>query len=265
MSVYRCVGYDVSGGFGTATLRRPEKLNAFNDEMLRELREVLEDVARRDDVRVLILTGEGRAFCVGADLNWFDVEAVGSEPTPRFRAAAAGTHGVFDQMETLEKPVIAAINGLCVGGGLEMALSCDIRLAAADARFGLPELNAGIIPGSGGCSRIVRLIGPARTKELVFTGDLIPASEAHVMGLVNRVVPAADLLAAARGLAEKFLAKAPQALGIAKLLINHAASVDDATARTLDRLGQSILLPTADAAEGARAFRAKRPPTFTGR
>ena len=265
MAPYECVGYDVSGGIAEATLRRPERLNAFNDAMLRELGEILADVAGRDEVRVLILTGEGRAFCVGADLNWFNVEALGREPTPKFRAAAAGTHGVFDQMEALEKPVIAAINGLCVGGGLEMALSCDLRLAADDARLGLPELNAGIIPGSGGCSRLVRLIGAARTKELVFTGDLIPAAEAHVMGLVNRVVPAADLLADARRLAEKFLAKAPQALGIAKLLINHAGSVDDAMARTLDRLGQSILLPTADAAEGSRAFRAKRPPAFTGR
>jgi enoyl-CoA hydratase/carnithine racemase len=259
------VGYEVTGGIGTATLRRPEKLNAFHDGMLRELGDVLADVAGREEVRALILTGAGRAFCVGADLAWFNVEALGREPTPRFRAMAAATHEIFDRMEALEKPVIAALNGLCVGGGLEMALSCDIRLAADDARFGLPEVNAGIIPGSGGCSRLVRLIGAPRAKELVFTGDMISADEARAVGLVNRVVPAADLQAEARRFAEKLLSKAPQALAVAKLLINQAGHVDAATARVLDRLGQSLLLPTADAAEGARAFRAKRPPTFTGR
>jgi enoyl-CoA hydratase len=233
--------------------------------MLRDLGTILADAAGRDEIRVLILTGEGRAFCVGADFGWFDVQALGREPTARFRAMAAATHGVFDQIEALEKPVIAAINGLCVGGGLELALSCDLRIAAEDARFGLPELHAGIVPGSGGCSRLVALVGKAAAKELVFTGDLIGANDARALGLVNRVVPAADLLAEAHRLAEKLLAKAPQALGIAKLLINTAGNVDDATARTLERLGQSVLLPTADAAEGACAFRAKRPPTFTGR
>ncbi len=265
MSRYEFVGYEVTGGIATATLRRPEKLNAFHEGMLHELRDILGDAAGRDEIRVLILTGAGRAFCVGADFGWFDVETLGREPTPRFRAMAAETHATFDQMEALEKPVIAAINGLCVGGGLELALSCDIRIAAADARFALPEARAGIIPGSGGCSRLVRLIGAARAKELVFSGDMISVEDAQAMGLVNRTVPAADLLAEARRFAEKLLTVAPQALGVAKLLINQADHVDAATARVLDRLGQSLLLPTADAAEGARAFRAKRPPHFTGR
>jgi enoyl-CoA hydratase/carnithine racemase len=265
MSPYEFVGFQAAGGVATATLRRPEKLNAFHGGMLGELRRLLEEAARRDEIRVLILTGAGRAFCVGADLGWFDVEALGREPTARFRAMAAVTHGVFDQIEALEKPVIAAINGLCVGGGLEMALACDIRIAAEDARFSLPEVNAGIIPGSGGCSRLVRLVGAARAKELVFTGEPVSAAEAQAMGLVNRTVPAADLTAEARRFAEGLLAKAPQALGIAKLLINGAAHAAGGADRTLERLGQSILLPTADAAEGARAFRARRPPTFTGR
>ncbi len=265
MSTYEFVEYEAAGGIATATLRRPEKLNAFHDGMLRELGEIVAEVRARDDIRVLMLTGAGRAFCAGADFGWFDVEALGREPTARFRALAAASHGLFDQIEALEKPVIAAINGLCVGGGLELALSCDIRIAAEDARFGLPELNAGIIPGSGGCSRLVRLVGAARAKELVFTGDLIGAAEARAMGLVNRMVPPAQLLEEARRFAQKLLAKAPQALGMAKLLINNAENVDGATARLLDRLGQSILLLTADAAEGARAFRAKRPPHFTGR
>ena len=265
MPGYEFVAYEASGGIATATLRRPEKLNAFHEGMLRELRALLGEVVGRDDLRVLILTGAGRAFCAGADFAWFDVEGLGREPTARFRAMAAATHGLFDQIEALEKPVIAAINGLCVGGGLELALACDLRVAAEDAALGLPEVNAGIIPGSGGCSRLVRLIGSARAKELIFTGDLIAAAEAQGMGLVNRVVPAADLVPAARRLGEKLLAKAPQALGMAKLLINNAENVDSATGRVLDRLGQSVLLPTADAAEGARAFRAKRPPAFTGR
>ncbi|HEY7676626.1 MAG TPA: enoyl-CoA hydratase/isomerase family protein [Candidatus Methylomirabilis sp.] len=265
MPPYEFVAFEASGGIATATLRRPEKLNAFHEGMLRELRHVLEEAAARHEIRILILTGAGRAFCAGADFGWFDVETLGREPTARFRAMAAATHAVLDGIEALEKPVIAAINGLCVGGGLEMALACDIRIAAEDARLSLPEVNAGIIPGSGGCSRLVRLLGAARAKELVFTGEPVSAAEARAMGLVNRTVPAADLMAESRRFAEGLLGKAPQALGIAKLLINSAAQAAGGADRMLERLGQSILLPTADAAEGARAFRARRPPTFTGR
>ena len=167
--------------------------------------------------------------------------------------------------EDLEKPVLAAINGLCVGGGLELALSCDLRIASEEARFGFPEVNAGIIPASGGCSRLARLVGVGQAKEMVLTGELIPAAEAKQAGLINAVVPAAELMTKTMDYAEKILLRGPLAVGMAKQIINTALSVDAATGRALERLGQSILLQTADAAEGFRAFREKRRPKFTGK
>jgi enoyl-CoA hydratase len=152
-----------------------------------------------------------------------------------------------------------------VGGGLELALACDLRLAARSARFGLPENNLGLIPGIGGCSRLVKLVGFGRAKELVLTGEIISAEEAYRSGLVGRVVEDDALTAEALGLAERLRAKAPQALGIAKRVLQNSVSADLQTARTLESFGQSILIKTADHREGVNAFRAKRRPRFEGR
>jgi len=161
--------------------------------------------------------------------------------------------------------VIAAINVTCVGGGLELALTCDLRLAARSARFGLPENNLGLIPGIGGCSRLVKLVGFGRAKELVLTGEIISAEEACRYGLVSRVVEDEALMAEARGLAERLRAKAPQALGIAKRVLQNCVSADLQTSRTLESFGQSILIKTTDHREGVNAFREKRRPRFEGR
>ena len=255
------IGLEISDQIATVTFRNPNKLNAWDGQMLTELKAVVEDLAGREEVRVVIFTGEGRAFSVGADMNWFTPDPL----THRFRLQARSAHDFFDSLEALEKPILAAINGLCVGGGLELALSCDLRVAAEEARFGFPEVNAGIIPGSGGCSRLAHLVGVGAAKELILTGELIPASEAKQIGLVNAVVPADQLTAKARQYAEKILQRGPLAVGMAKQIINTALSVDAATGRTLERLAQSILLKTEDAEEGFRAFREKRPPKFSGK
>ena len=229
--------------------------------MLQELQDAIRDIAPRDEVRVVVFTGEGRAFSVGADLNWFTPDS----RTDQFRIQARFAHDFFDALEELEKPVLAAINGLCVGGGLELALSCDLRVAAEEAQLGFPELRAGIIPGSGGCSRLAHLVGVGRAKEMILTGELLPAGEAKAMGLVNAVVPGDQLMSKVREYADKLLQRGPLAVGMAKQIINTALSVDAGTGRVLERLGQSIVLGTEDAREGFKAFREKRPPRFSGK
>ncbi|MBI1892508.1 MAG: enoyl-CoA hydratase/isomerase family protein [Candidatus Rokubacteria bacterium] len=259
---FETIRYEVNDGIATVTMNRPEKLNAFNGAMVDELFQVVEEVYERDEIRVLILTGAGRAFSSGADYEWFNFEEWG--PVIRTRARRL-THRLFDDLEYLEKPVIAAINGTCAGGGLELALSCDLRIAAGSARLGFPEVNAGIIPGSGGCSRLFHVVGIGRAKELILMGELISAERAETFGLVNLVVPPDALMPKAREMAETLIRKGPLAIGLAKHVINAALGVDPATGRVLERLGSSLLIGSDDAREGAQAFREKRPPRFQGR
>lgn len=255
------IALGVTGGVATITLRNPSKLNAWDGQMLDELKAAVSEIAGREDARVLVFTGEGRAFSVGADMNWFTPDP----QTHHFRIQARSAHDFFDAIEDLEKPVLAAINGICVGGGLELALSCDLRVAAEGAQLGFPEVNAGIIPGSGGCSRLARLVGVGVAKELILTGEMISAAEAKAIGLINAVVPPDQLMTKTLEYAEKIMRRGPLAVGMAKQIINTSLNVDAATGRALERLAQSILLKTEDAAEGFRAFREKRPPKFSGR
>lgn len=247
-------------GLATLTLNRPEKRNAIDMELRRELRDAVEQVALDPAIRVLLVTGSRQAFSVGADIAHFEREW----QTPAFRATTRILTGAYDALEALEKPVIAVIAGLCVGGGLELALACDLRFAAETARFGLPEGNIGLIPGTGGCSRLVRVVGLGRAKELVLGGEVIGAREARELGLVNRVLAEDELMAGARAFATRLLTRAPQALGMAKRVLNACAAADLQTGRLLESLGQSVLLSTADHREGVRAFREKRPPRFRG-
>jgi len=259
---YETILYDVQDGVATITMNRPEKLNAFNGTMLQEMSRVLDEVYERADIRVLVFTGAGRAFSPGADFEWFDM----AKFAPLMRVTPRRvTHRFFDELEFLEKPVIAAINGTCAGGGLELALSCDLRIAADSARFGLPEVNAGIMPGSGGCCRLIEVVGVGRAKELAMTGELISAQKAEAINLVNAVVPAQELMAKVRDMAATLIKKAPLAVGMVKHIINTARGVDPTTGRILERLGGSVLVNTEDAKEGVRAFKEKRPPRWTGR
>jgi enoyl-CoA hydratase/carnithine racemase len=253
--------YEIVDGIAVVTIDRPEKNNAISMEMRADFRALADELYANDAVRVAMFTGTGKTFCVGADVSTFETDW----NTPVFRANTRLLTSFFNDLEALEKPLIAAINGTCVGGGLELALACDLRLAARSARFGLPENNLGLIPGIGGCSRLVKLVGFGRAKELVLTGEIIDADAALGCGLVNRVVDDGALLSEAGALAARLAAKAPQALGLAKRVIQSCVSADLHTARTLESFGQSILIKTADHREGVRAFREKRRPRFEGR
>lgn len=250
-------------GVALLTLNRPDTLNAWNQAMRDEMRGAIAELAGDDALRVLVITGEGRAFSAGEDVR--GMKGLADIGTRGFRRVARDIHNVFDELEAIEVPVIAAVNGVAAGGGLELALSCDFRFAADSAKMGFPENNVGLIPGSGGCSRLVKLIGIARAKKLVMTGEMIPAARALELGLVDEVHPAAELLPRTREFAARLAAKAPLALGLAKLVLNACANVDPDTGRHLERLGQSILKKTEDHEEGARAFVEKRKPSFKGR
>lgn len=260
---YEFLTLERHGPISVLTLNRPDVMNAWNAKMREELRDAVRALVEDDALRVAIVTGTGRAFSAGEDVRGMgDLTSVG----PRgFRRRVRMIHNVFDEIEQMEVPVIAALNGVAAGGGLELALSCDFRFAADSARMGLPENNVGLIPGSGGISRLVKLIGPAKAKRLVMTGEIIPAARALEIGLVDEVVPADQLMARAMAFAEQLAQKAPLALGTAKLVINQCVNVDIETGRNFERLGQSVLKLTADHKEGQTAFVEKRKPKFEGR
>lgn len=251
--------YDLKDGIALVTLNRPDVLNAINMEMRHDFYALVERLYK-DDSRVVIFTGAGRAFSAGGDVSHFEREW----RAPDFRAEGHRLSRFFDDLEALEKPVLAAINGPATGAGLQLCLACDLRFASEEARLGYREHNLSLIPGHGGTVRLVKLIGLSRAKELYFTGDLVSAGEAREMGLVNRVVPPADLLPTVMDVARMLSQRAPQALGLTKRLLNAAADVDVQSALLMESLAQSTLIKTDDHREGIRAFREKDNPDFTG-
>ncbi len=259
---YKAVKFEVDeDGVATMTLNRPEHLNCFNHDMWKEWREIVERAAYDDAIKVLIVTGAGRAFSSGVDLR-----LLGSEKTPpAFRFYYRQNHRALDDLEALEKPVIAAINGICYGGGVELALSCDILFAADDATFSLVENQLGCIPASGACNRLIWYVGLAKTKEMIISAEPIDATEAHRIGLVNHVVPAADLLSHVKAYAKNLTTKSPYAMGMGKHIVNMCMNTDLHTGRDLERLGQSVLVLSEDHKEGMSAFFEKRKPVFKGR
>jgi len=260
---YQFIDLSRDGAVAVLRLNRPENLNAWNQQMRDELKAAVADMVSDDLLRVLVITGTGRAFSAGEDVR--GMKSLTDLGTRGFRRVVRDIHNVFDEIEAMEVPVIAAINGTAAGGGMELALSCDFRFAAAGAKLGFPENNVGLIPGSGGCSRLVRQVGLSRAKRLVMTGEMVAAEHALSMGLVDEVHAPEELMPRATAFAHLLARKAPQALGIAKVVLNNCARVDPDTARNFERLGQSILKKTDDHAEGARAFVEKRAPQFTGR
>jgi len=260
---YQFLSFDREGPVTILRLDRPDNLNSWNLEMREELRDAVRDLVENDELRVLIITGTGRAFSAGEDVRGMgDLSAVGPKG---FRRRVRMIHNVFDEIEQMEVPVIAAINGVAAGGGLELALSCDFRFAADVARMGLPEGNVGLIPGSGGISRLVKLVGPSKAKRLVMTGEIIAAEKALEIGLVDEVIGADALIEHALAFAETLAQRAPLALGTAKLIINQCVNVDLETGRNFERIGQSVLKLSDDHAEGVQAFLDKRKADFKGR
>jgi len=254
---------DEPGGLRVITLNRPEKLNSWNSLMRAEIRDAVEDAAADPGIRTLVLTGAGRAFSAGEDVTEMgDLTKAG---TRYFRAVARQVHEVFDLIENVEIPVIAAVNGVAAGGGFELALSCDFRIMAENARFVMPEVKVGLIPGSGGCSRLIRHVGLGRAKELVMLGVSLDAAAAERAGLVTGLARSGGALDGARELARSLSLDAPLALGMAKLVLNTCTDVDAETGRRLERLGQSILKTTEDHQKGVAAFTAKRQPEWQGR
>jgi len=263
MSYEHLLAEDRDGGVRILTLNRPEKFNSWNSAMRAEMRDAVEAVALDPSVRALVFTGAGRAFSAGEDVSEMgDLTELG---TRGFRAVARGIHSVFDLVEAVEVPVIAAVNGVAAGGGFELALSCDFRVVAPDARFVMPEAKVGLIPGSGGCSRLVSYVGLGRAKELVMLGRPVGAEDAVALGLATAVTEPGGAVDAAVALAGEMSSYAPLALGMAKLVLNTCTDVDHETGRRLERLGQSVLKTTSDHAEGTAAFLQRRPPEWQSR
>ncbi|MSQ70143.1 MAG: enoyl-CoA hydratase/isomerase family protein [Betaproteobacteria bacterium] len=245
---------------GILTLNRPDKLNAFDETMIREIRQVIWRANFDDNLRVLIITGAGRAFCSGRDILGLDYE--NNLPSAQYRAYVRANHEMLDDLESIEKPVIAAVNGVCAGGGVEIAIACDFRIAAKGAEFILTENKLGVLPASGACSRMIQMIGIGRLKEMVMAALPVGAERAEAIGLVHRVCEQDGMMEGALEFARHLLGRAPLAMGVAKQIINTCQNVDTETGRILERLGQSILIRSEDAREGMLAFREKRSPDF---
>jgi enoyl-CoA hydratase/carnithine racemase len=250
-------------GVCTLTMNRPEKMNSWTRQMERSLHDAFQRI--ESDIsgyRAIVLRGSGKAFCAGVDL-----EVVSEEQTyagRELRTAMAARHRLFDWLEQIELPVVAAIHGYCLGGGLELALACDFRLVSEEAVFGMPELGFGQIPGSGAASRIASLSGPAVAKDLIITARQFDAAEAMRLGLVTRVFASSDFEDGVSAFVDDLVSKPPLAVAMAKEVVNTISVLDPTTARVVERLGQSALLGTSDLAEGLAAYRERRHPQFKG-
>ncbi|HEY3884298.1 MAG TPA: enoyl-CoA hydratase-related protein [Vicinamibacterales bacterium] len=249
------------GAVAVLTINRPKVLNALNGATIDELRRAILELKHDASVRVVVLTGAGeKAFIAGADINELAVQT----PTSGREHALIGQH-VFDLIEHMGKPVIAAINGYALGGGCELAMACTLRLASETARLGQPEINLGIIPGYAGTQRLARLVGRGRALELLLTGDPIPAQEAYRLGLVNRVVAPADLLPQAKALAAVLAAKAPIAVRYILEAVDKGLQMSFGEAQVFEATLFGLVASTDDMREGTTAFLAKRKPEFKGR
>ena len=242
------------------TMDRPEKLNALTIEMLNQFEDHIADLEKDSDIRVVLVTGGGdRSFCVGADINaWAEASAI-----DMWRNWIREGHRIFDRLAAINLPTIAVLNGYTLGGGLEIALACDIRIAADDITLALPEVKLGIIPGWAGTQRLPAVIGPARAKQMIFTGERVTAQKAEQWGLVNEAVPRDSLMERAHEVAKTIIENAPLAVQMAKQIIDGGFGHN--TGYRLEALASAFARYTEDAKEGVASFREKRTASFTGR
>lgn len=257
---YETILYEYKAGIGYLTLNRPEVFNAINDTMIKELSKVLAEIEGDDSVKVLVVTGAGKAFQAGADIGRLNKMSV----IEIYR----WNEGILRNcscLEQLRQPVIAAINGYALGGGLELALSCTIRIAAESAKMGLPEVSIGIIPGAGGTQRLPRLIGKGLAAEVILTGEMVPAQRALEMGIVNHVVPDEALMEEAEKIARKIMNNAPIAVEMAKNAIEVGGDLPLEAANQYAQKNLIACFSTQDMKEGTQAFLEKRKPRFQGR
>jgi len=253
--------YEVSEGIATIVINRPEAKNALNDSLRQELSRALAKAGEAADVRGIVLTGGETLFAAGADIK----SMANLSATEMFYKNTAMTRKIVEQIEELPKPVVAAIGGFALGGGCELILGCDYRIATENASFGFPEIGLGIFPGGGGSQRLPRLIGLSRAKSLIFSGRIITAAEALAYGLVDEVVPTGEVVAAARKTLGQYIKHSPIALAVSKLAINRGFKGDFHTGNNLESLSFSLLFGTQDQKEGMQAFLAKRKPNFIGK
>jgi enoyl-CoA hydratase/3-hydroxyacyl-CoA dehydrogenase len=256
----RTVRISKENNIGIITMNRPEALNALNSKVLSDLKGAICELEQDNEISVVIITGEGKAFVAGADIK----EMLKKSPMEAREFTYLGQH-VFKRIENMSKPVIAAVNGVALGGGAELALACDIILASKKARFGFPEVGLGIHPGFGGTQRLPRLIGKAKAKQLIFTADIFTARQAEHMGLVNRVVPQDILLQEAKAMAGKIAKQAPIAVRQAKSAVNKGYEMDLNTGLDYEAESVSITFSTKDSKEGMKAFTERRKPKFQGK
>ncbi|QDI90325.1 enoyl-CoA hydratase/isomerase family protein [Salicibibacter halophilus] len=256
---FELIQLNVEDRWATVTINRPDVRNALNAQVLEEMKEALDEVGQREDVDGVIFTGAGeKAFAAGADIKQLrDKEALD--------ALSPGMQAMYDKLADFEKPTIAMINGVAAGGGCELALACDIRVASTKAKIGLPELNLGIIPGAGGTQRLTRLVGKGKAVEMILRGKLIAAEEAHRIGLVNDVVEPEALEKKTQEITADISAKGPLAVRLAKMVVIRGADSNLESAQLLEKLAQAVAFQSDDKYEGTSAFLEKRKPNFQGK
>jgi len=259
--MYKTLIYEKKENIGLLTINRPEKLNAISNELISELKNLLDKIENDEELRVLMVTGAGdKAFVAGADIK----ELVDRDAN-QGRKVSQERQEIFSRIENLTVPVIAAVNGYALGGGLELALACSIRICSEKAQFGAPEVKLGIIPGDGGTQRLPRLVGLGRAMELILTGDFIDAQEAYRIGLVNKVFPQEELMDKATELAKKIASRPPLAVRFAKEAVNRSQEGEAASGFALESYLHALSCTTEDKKEGVSAFLEKRKGKFKGK
>lgn len=251
---------DRDGAIATVTINRPETLNALDTTTIQAMHKVLDEIERDAALRVVIITGAGRAFIAGGDI----ADLNSRQGLPHYQEFAEEIHRLFRRVETFDKPTIGAVNGFALGGGTELLLALDLRVLSEKAKLGLPEINLGLFPGAGGTQRIIRQLPLCRAKEIMYTGDMLTAEEAVNVGLANKVVPHDTLMDAVREMAAKVASKSPLILKLLKRTLNDGADMPLSTALRYEQAMIGLVLDSNDAHEGCGAFLEKRAPIFTG-